>query len=120
MLLKCVRLKKIYVKCFFLALTVTFLVMFYLKSTRNGREDVEGTAVKRSKLISNLSGVYEKALREYESKIIPNLGDNGEAAVLDGSDALKGEEALKTFALNTVLSDRMPLDRKLRDPRHKK
>lgn len=120
MLLKCVRLKRIYVKCFFLVLTVTFLVMFYLKSTRNERADVEVVVGKKTKLISNLSSVYEKTLREYESKIIPNLGDNGEAAFLDGSDALKGEEALKTFALNTVLSDRMPLDRKLRDPRHKK
>lgn len=117
MLLKCVRLKRIHVKCLFLVVVVTFLVMFYLKSKQNGKTD---EVVKRGKFISNLSNVYEKKLREYESKIIPNLGDNGEPAFLDGSDALKGEEALKTFALNTVLSDRMPLDRKLRDPRHKK
>lgn len=48
------------------------------------------------------------------------LGEEGEAAFLDGQDAIDGEKALKKFALNTVLSDRMPLDRELRDPRNSK
>lgn len=73
-----------------------------------------------SKISNNLSQIFEKTLRDYESRIIANLGEGGDAAFLDGDDAKKGEIALKKFALNTVLSDRMPLDRKLRDPRNKK
>lgn len=64
--------------------------------------------------------IWEKKIRDYESKIIPNLGNYGEPAYLQGEDKKKGEEALKKVALNTVLSDRMPLDRTLRDPRNKK
>lgn len=63
---------------------------------------------------------YEKQLREYESKIVPKLGEFGEPAYLEGKDKEEGEKALKKVALNTVLSDRMPLNRTLRDPRHKK
>ncbi|KAJ8916512.1 hypothetical protein NQ315_000154 [Exocentrus adspersus] len=119
MLLRCFRLKKIHAKCLFLVLVLAFLALFYLKSTQSGNGNADRAA--KGKLLGG-GGValYEKKLREYESAIVPNLGDNGEAAFLDGADALKGEKALKTFALNTVLSDRMPLDRKLRDPRNKK
>ncbi|CAG9834198.1 unnamed protein product [Diabrotica balteata] len=117
MLLKCIRLKKIHVRCIFILVVTIFLVVLISKlipkETPNG-------GYKSSKLSSNLSQIFEKRLRDYESRIIPNLGDNGEAAVLDGADAKAGEEALKKFALNTVLSDRVPLNRKLRDPRNKK
>lgn len=61
---------------------------------------------------------FEPILREYENKMILNLGDLGEAAYLEGEDYQKGEDSLKVFALNTVLSDRIPLDRKLKDPRN--
>lgn len=67
--------------------------------------------------VAHLAGKYEGILQEYESKMITGLGNEGEPAYLDGEDRMKGEESLKTFALNTVLSDRMPLNRKLRDPR---
>lgn len=63
---------------------------------------------------------FERKILEYESRIIPGLGQYGEAAYLEGEDKEKGELMLKEVALNTVLSDRMPLDRKLRDPRHRK
>lgn len=64
--------------------------------------------------------LFEKQLKAYESRIILNLGRNGEPAYLQGRDKEMGEEALKKVALNTVLSDRMPLNRTLKDPRHKK
>ncbi|KAG5882553.1 hypothetical protein JTB14_007160 [Gonioctena quinquepunctata] len=70
--------------------------------------------------VNNNRSNFEKKIKDYESRIIPNLGDNGEPSYLDGNDAREGERALKTFALNTILSDRMPLNRKLRDPRNKK
>uniref|UniRef100_A0A6P7FEL8 Polypeptide N-acetylgalactosaminyltransferase n=1 Tax=Diabrotica virgifera virgifera TaxID=50390 RepID=A0A6P7FEL8_DIAVI len=114
MLLKCIRLKKIHVRCIFILVVTIFLVVLISKLIP------KETPYKYSKLSSNLSQIFEKRLRDYESRIIPNLGDNGEAAVLDGPDAKAGEEALKKFALNTVLSDRVPLNRKLRDPRNKK
>ena len=61
---------------------------------------------------------YELVIGEYESQIISGLGKYGKAAFLDGEAKEKGKEALKTFALNTVLSDRIPLDRPLGDYRH--
>lgn len=63
---------------------------------------------------------FEDKLRGYEAGIILNLGNNGEPAFLTGQDKDDGEEALKSVALNTVLSDRMPLNRSLKDSRHKK
>ncbi|KRT82492.1 hypothetical protein AMK59_3039 [Oryctes borbonicus] len=64
--------------------------------------------------------ILENKIREYEERMIPNLGDNGEPAHLTGEDKEKGDEALRNVALNTVLSDRMPLTRSLKDCRNKK
>lgn len=73
-----------------------------------------------SRLHQNKTNTLEQKLLDYESKVIHGLGDNGEPAFLEGVDASEGEKALKKWALNYVLSDRMPLNRKLRDPRNKK
>lgn len=117
MLVKCVRLKKIYIKLIFIILVITFILIITSKLT----QEEENLARINYKLFdSNISNIFEKQLIDYESKIIPGLGDNGEPAYLDGNDAREGEKALKTYALNYVLSDRMPLNRKLRDPRNKK
>lgn len=78
-------------------------------------------AIVSEQLQSNVdeSNEYEIKLRAYESKMIRNLGNNGEGAYLDDSkDREMGQETLKKLALNTVLSDRMPLNRTLRDPRN--
>lgn len=80
----------------------------------------DDTSKHQSRLHHNKTSILEQKLVDYESRIIPGLGDNGEPAFLDGVDASEGEKALKKWALNYVLSDRMPLDRKLRDPRNKK
>lgn len=61
---------------------------------------------------------WENIIKEYEQKIIPNLGNYGEPAYLGEKEKEEGEKALKKVALNTVLSDRMPLDRILKDPRN--
>nr|CAI5825812.1 unnamed protein product [Callosobruchus analis] len=68
---------------------------------------------------TNLRITYEMQLKDYENRIIAHLGENGDPAYLDGTDAKEGEKALKKIALNSVLSDRIPLNRKLRDPRNK-
>ncbi|KAF7283654.1 hypothetical protein GWI33_023290 [Rhynchophorus ferrugineus] len=49
-------------------------------------------------LVNIQHNVYESELQDWENKIIPGLGDEGEAAFLDGQDAID--------------------DRKLRDPRN--
>ncbi|KAL1501593.1 hypothetical protein ABEB36_006890 [Hypothenemus hampei] len=114
MLLKCFRLKRIYLKLLIFLLILGTLYLLYLNRTLNqivsSKED----------LILDSENPLERHLREWESKIIPGLGDKGEPAFLDGDDAIEGEAALKKFALNTILSDRMPLDRELRDPRNAK
>jgi hypothetical protein len=113
MLLKCPRIKRVYLK-FCTTVFVIVIVILYLRPLLT--HQVSGNA----KLISKLASVYEKTIKDYENKIIPNLGHDGAAAYLEGTDAKEGDKALKKFALNTVLSDRMPLDRKLRDPRNPK
>lgn len=70
--------------------------------------------------LTRIEEKYERYFREYESKIVPNLGNLGEAAHLEGKDKEEGDKTLKKVALNTVLSDRIPLNRTLRDPRHVK
>lgn len=117
MLLKCIRIKKIYARCIFILIIIVCLVIIISQYLP---KDTYNNSYTLSRVSSNLSQIFEKKLRDYERRIIPNLGDNGEAAFLDGTDAKEGEKALKKFALNTVLSDRMPLNRKLRDPRNKK
>ncbi|KAL3270804.1 hypothetical protein HHI36_021326 [Cryptolaemus montrouzieri] len=111
MLMKCGRIKKLYIRIlvviFFAIWLIFYLKFFKLKLPTEIEEKV-----------SRLAAKYEGTLEEYESKIIPGLGDDGEPAFLEGEDQAKGDESLKTFALNTVLSDRMPLNRKLRDPRN--
>ncbi|XP_019875284.2 polypeptide N-acetylgalactosaminyltransferase 1-like [Aethina tumida] len=107
MLLRCGRLKRIHIRLLILVAIVATVLFLYLRLLT-----VEGGY--------EVGNVYEVKLREYEAKIVVGLGDNGEPAFLEGKDAIDGDEALKTFALNTVLSDRMPLNRKLRDPRNRK
>lgn len=116
MLRSCFRLKRIHLKLFFIAIIIVSLIFIYLKMKIPNDIELEN----RQKFVNTENNVFEQKLREWEGKIIPGLGDNGETAFLDGQDALDGEKALKKFALNTVLSDRMPLDRKLRDPRNNK
>ncbi|CAH1118570.1 unnamed protein product [Phaedon cochleariae] len=121
MLVKCLRLKrKIHTRNILTVVLILIVMLFIFKLI--DRESAENVNIKAQqlRLDSNSSQFLENKLRDYESRIIPNLGNNGEPAFLDGSDAKLGEKALKKFALNTVLSDRMPLDRKLRDPRNKK
>lgn len=107
MLLRCGRLKRIHIRLLILVAIVATVLFLYIRLLT-----VEGGY--------EVGNVYEVKLREYEAKIVAGLGDNGEPAFLEGKDAIDGDEALKTFALNTVLSDRMPLNRKLRDPRNRK
>lgn len=61
----------------------------------------------------------ERTIAEYERKMVPGLGQDGEPAYLEGKEKALGEAALKTVALNTVLCDRVPLNRSLKDPRNK-
>lgn len=132
MLVKCRRLKKIYIKVGLGLLLLGFVLIVYMKQ----RDEKQDIGVKDNLVISE--NKLEQRLSEWESKIIlgktstgqchvmvlmtfsVGLGDNGEPAFLDGDDATEGEKSQKKFALNTVLSDRMPLDRKLRDPRNSK
>lgn len=116
MLIRCLRLKRIHIKLLFFLSVILLVVIIISKLIPRDKRSLPQS----SRLEKNVTYVLEQKLQEYESKIIPGLGDNGDAAFLDGVDAKEGEKALKKFALNYVLSDRMPLDRKLRDPRNKK
>lgn len=72
-------------------------------------------------VIDKTNEEYEIKLRLYESKIIPDLGHDGaEAKLEDSEDKELGEKALKSIAINSVLSDRIPLNRSIGDLRNAK
>ncbi|XP_044763841.1 polypeptide N-acetylgalactosaminyltransferase 1-like [Coccinella septempunctata] len=110
MLIRCGRLKKSHTRILVVSSLILWLIV-YIKFFKTKILD------ENDETVALLSGRYESILQGYESKIIPGLGDEGEPAYLEGEDKKYGEKSLNIFALNTVLSDRMPLDRKLRDPR---
>lgn len=115
MLIRCPRLKKIHYKVIVLVLILSAIAL-YLKHSNI----LSGYYGERLLTLSGENYEFERRLRKYESRIIANLGSNGEPSYLYGRDREEGEKALKSVALNTVLSDRMPLNRTLKDPRHKK
>ncbi|KAK5638663.1 hypothetical protein RI129_012958 [Pyrocoelia pectoralis] len=113
MFIKCIRMRRLTCKGF-LCIIVIFAIIFYIRNI-----DDNHNSITREELTKE-ENVYEIKLRKYEEGMIPNLGNNGEAAYLENAKERKeGENALKKFALNTVLSDRMPLNRTLKDPRNK-
>ncbi|KAB0799284.1 hypothetical protein PPYR_07164 [Photinus pyralis] len=113
MLIKCIRMRRSTCRGL-LCMLVIFAVIFYVRNIHDNYNSIAHEQLTKEE------NVFELKLREYERKMIPNLGNNGEAAYLEDSKERKeGERALKKFALNTVLSDRMPLNRTLKDPRNK-
>lgn len=117
MFIRRTRIKKYLLRCI-VCLLVILLIVYFAKSLNQLSNDIRKESLSL-KLTSN-EEIFEKVLNDYESRIIPNLGNLGEAAHLEGKDKEDGEKALKKVALNTVLSDRIPLNRTLRDPRHSK
>ncbi|XP_066144540.1 polypeptide N-acetylgalactosaminyltransferase 1-like [Euwallacea fornicatus] len=116
MLVTCFRIKRIHMKLLISLLIIGCVIIVYLRHKPANWVNLQ--VYEKLGLLGDTP--FEQQLREWESKIIPGLGDNGEPAYLDGEDLIAGERALKKLALNTVLSNRMPLDRKLRDPRNSK
>ncbi|GLV38381.1 Polypeptide N-Acetylgalactosaminyltransferase 1 [Carabus blaptoides fortunei] len=105
----CLRSKYIF-KLYFAVLAILILIFFKKQIFRAfGRFEDEDT---------NKLSIYEKQIREYESHIISGLGNEGRASFLDDTDKEFGQLSLKIVAVNTVLSDRIPLDRTLKDYRH--
>ncbi|XP_065172790.1 polypeptide N-acetylgalactosaminyltransferase 1-like, partial [Atheta coriaria] len=103
------------------AAVVLIILVIYLKQLRY-LEQFSKQANKaefKSAALDGSQKSMEEKIRAWEAGVIPHLGDDGEPAYLKGPDKEKGAAALKSVALNTVLSDRMPLNRSLRDPRHK-
>lgn len=105
MMRKCLRIRNLFL--FYIISLVLCIVYYFLRFYISEHSwDV------------NYNIPEEKAIRDYESKVIKGLGADGKAAYLDGEDKTLGELALKSVAMNTILSDRIPLDRPLKDVRH--
>ena len=60
---------------------------------------------------------FEKWIDKYEKNIDPNLGFNGEPAYLSGDDKIQGMKTIQEKSLNVILSNKIPLKRKLTDAR---
>ncbi|XP_018334357.1 polypeptide N-acetylgalactosaminyltransferase 1 isoform X2 [Agrilus planipennis] len=116
MFLRCLRYKKVVLLGFFLFTIVYLFVRALHVIVMQRDEDV--IKVRNAYVQNHERDAYEKLIRDYEKRIIQGLGDYGSPAYLAGEEKELGNKALTKFALNTVLSDRMPLNRKLRDPRN--
>ncbi|KAF2894288.1 hypothetical protein ILUMI_11880 [Ignelater luminosus] len=99
---------------------VTVIVLMFLIRELPEREITSSKQIQNNIIDENdENDEYEIKLRTYESKIIPNLGHNGKEATLkDPEDNELGEKALKSVAMNYVLSDRIPLNRSVGDRRN--
>ncbi|XP_043279909.1 polypeptide N-acetylgalactosaminyltransferase 1-like [Venturia canescens] len=60
---------------------------------------------------------FEKWILEWEKNIVPSLGEGGKPAKLPEEEQENAQKIMATKALNVLLSDKIPLDRKLEDPR---
>ncbi|XP_058800355.1 polypeptide N-acetylgalactosaminyltransferase 1 [Phymastichus coffea] len=60
---------------------------------------------------------YEKWISKYIQSILPKLGEYGKPAYLTGEEKVKGNKVLKDKAINIILSNKIPLQRKLLDVR---
>lgn len=101
---------------------IALITYFRLLLPGRGEEDDEQTMDEEAVMkmyLQDREGWLERKLVKYERRIVPDLGQYGEPAYLVGREKEMGEKALKTVALNTVLCDRVPLNRTLKDPRNR-
>ena len=60
---------------------------------------------------------YEQWISRWERRMVKGLGDGGKASSLYGREKAKAQKILEKKALNVLLSDKIPLTRKLPDVR---
>lgn len=119
---RCPRPKRNLVRCLvFVATALALFTYFRLLLPKKGDEDEEpmDEEAVMQMYMHDRKGWLERKIVQYERRIVPNLGHNGEPAYLEGNDKELGEKALKSVALNVVLCDKVPLNRTLRDPRNR-
>ncbi|XP_039290092.1 polypeptide N-acetylgalactosaminyltransferase 1 isoform X2 [Nilaparvata lugens] len=67
---------------------------------------------------TSINSTFENLIKIDESKIVYGLGDGGEAVTLKGREFLEGEASYKNKAFNLVISNKIPLNRTIKDARH--
>lgn len=100
-----------------LAALLTYIRLLWLPI--NNEKNVVTSEDVMKMYLSDKEEWLEHKIVDYERRVVLNLGRDGEPAYLQGKEKENGENALKTVALNTILCDRVPLNRTLRDPRNK-
>ncbi|RZF31947.1 hypothetical protein LSTR_LSTR012417 [Laodelphax striatellus] len=65
-----------------------------------------------------INSSYENLIKIDESKIVYGLGNDGEAVILEGHEFFEGEASYKNEAFNLVVSNKIPLNRTIKDARH--
>lgn len=97
-----------------------FVIYFNVLNNRHRKEIAksEGFISKHKILSSDIK--YEEEIRQDERRMVPGLGDNGEAVVLLDEEKILGDESLKKHALNTYLSSKISYNRTTPDVRSPK
>lgn len=85
--------------------------------------DLDSNALERGemlvKFLKNSNHAYERQIQADLDKQIPGLGNNGQAASLQGDSKEIGEKQLATIALNEELSEHISYNRTTPDTRHR-
>lgn len=100
---KCYHAAKV---CVFVVVVVTMLVVF--EQWRGGKRSA------RAQFLDTVDAEYERQVLEDEARIVPGLGDGGEAVQLVGEEKRLGEASEKKLAINVYLSDKIPYNRTLK------
>lgn len=100
---KCYHAAKV---CVFVVVVVTMLVVF--EQWRGGKRSA------RAQFLDTVDAEYERQVLKDEARIVPGLGDGGEAVQLVGEEKRLGEASEKKLAINVYLSDKIPYNRTLK------
>lgn len=92
-----------------------FIVAIFLYLTLNL---VDNAIQSELKLDTTDNILYESLIRQDLAKQIPNLGDNGKAAVLAGPAIKIGKKQMNTIGVNEELSDHISYNRTISDNRN--
>ncbi|XP_038221587.1 uncharacterized protein LOC119839386 isoform X2 [Zerene cesonia] len=103
-------------KCYYVAkvsfcLLLVVMLLSFFEQWRGKKRSVGAQ-------VTNLNDEYEREIREDENRIVPGLGEGGDAAHLFGEAKRLGEESEKKLAINVYLSDRIAYNRTLKDHRN--
>lgn len=125
-------LAKLAALVFFVVVILPIIVTIFSNSLSNYEDDVVATSLKQESVTDNdemktyqikdLNPVFKNGiLGNYEQNLKPRVGpgENGEGVTLLPNEKSKAAKTIREFGFNMVASDKISLDRSIKDTRNK-